>query len=275
MAPPVVLMRASLAEDDELLACREHFTVYESRCLAPADALIVGRYSVLPYYAELEADLACNGSRLVNTHAQHRYVADLRRWYPDLAGLTPRTWFSLANFKYDCASRRLAGSFVLKGETNSKKNQWNTHCFARTASDVDAVYSRLADDGYLSDQEIYIREYVPLRQFGVGVRGLPITEEYRFFVLDGKVVGSGYYWSQFPETRDEHKLSPDQVDAGFLRDVISRVGSSIRFFVVDVARKADGGWLVIELNDGQMSGLSDVCPSKLYKNMLQVLTPEA
>lgn len=268
-------MRASLAEDDELRECRKHFTVYESRVKVPANALVLGRYSALPYYAELEADLAESGSKLINTHAEHRYVADLKRWYRDLAGLTPRTWFSLADFKYDCASHLVAGSFVLKGETNSKKSAWDSQMFARTASDVDAVYSRLSDDGYLSDQEIYIREYVPLRQFGVGVRGLPITEEYRFFVLDGQVVGSGYYWSQFPETRDEHKLNPDQVDPAFLRDVISRVGSNIRFFVVDVARKADGQWVVIELNDGQMSGLSDVDPSVLYANMKQVLSGEA
>lgn len=267
MKQTVVLMRASLAEEEELVECRNHFPVYETRGALPSDSLVIGRYSVLPYYSELEADLKISGSKLVNTYREHLYVADIKQWYGDLSNVTPRTWFSLEEFKRD----PIRGSFVLKGQTNSKKNQWDTHCFAPTAYDIDTVYSRLADDGYLGDQNIYIREYIPLRQFGVGVRGLPITDEYRFFVLDGQIVGSGYYWSQFPETREEYKLTPDLVDPWFLKKVISAVGSNIRFYVVDVARRADNRWMVIELNDGSCSGLSDVSPCTLYENMKNLL----
>ncbi len=143
--------------------------------------------------------------------------------------------------------------------------------YAATEKDVDTVYSRLNDDGFLSDQNIYIREYVPQRQFGIGIRGLPITEEYRFFIMDRQVVGSGYYWSQFPEISEENNLSADSVPRKFLEDIILKVGNKVRFYVIDIARKADGNFCVIELNSGQMSGLSDVDPTELYKNIKVVL----
>lgn len=263
----VILMRSSLAEDDERDIASKHFPLYETRGAVPVGSLVVGRYSVLPYYKELEEDLAFGGSKLINTHQQHCYVADMKRWYNDLRDLTPRTFFSLEEFK----SSNKEGSFVLKGQTNSKKQQWNTHMFAHTPKDVDTIYSRLSDDGFLSNQDIYIREYVPLREFGVGIRGLPITEEYRFFILDGQVVGSGWYWSQFPEVAEEFSLSPKLVDPIFLRNAIDSVSHAIRFFVIDVARKADGNWMVVELNDGCMSGLSDVNANALYSNLAKAL----
>lgn len=263
----VILMRASLAEDDELIEAKKHFEVFETRGRVPINKQVIGRYSCLPYYKELEADLKEHNSQLIDNHSAHMYIADLQNWYEDLKDFTPKTWFSLEDFKRD----KPVGSFVLKGQTNSKKQQWDTHCYASTEKDVDTVYSRLNDDGFLGDQNIYIREYVPLRQFGIGIRGLPITEEYRFFVLDGEIVGSGYYWSQFPEVREENNLNADSVPRSFLKDIILKIGNKVRFYVIDVARKADGNLCVIELNSGQMSGLSDVEPVELYKNIKTVL----
>lgn len=271
---PVVLMRASLAEDEELAVARKYLPVYETRGKIPANSLVVGRYSVLPYYRELEEDLKVNGSRLINSYNQHSYVADMKQWYADLKDMTPRTWFSLEAFKSAHYFSSPGQAWVLKGQTNSKKHQWNTHMFAPTTADVTAVYQRLSEDGVIGDQDIYIREYVNLRTFGEGIRGLPISEEYRFFVLDGHVVGSGWYWSQFPEVAKENHLGPWLVDQTFLRAAIDAVGHSIRFFVIDVARKADGNWTVIELNDGCMSGLSDVDPTVLYSNLQQRLAKQ-
>jgi len=52
-----------------------------------------------------------------------------------------------------------------------------------------------------------------------------------------------------------------------LQEVIDKVSSFVRFFVIDVARTAEGKWIVVELNDGQQSGLSAIKPDDLYKNL--------
>lgn len=264
---PVILMRASLAEEEELEVAKKHFPVYQQRAEIPPGSLVIGRYSVLPYHAELEKDLNFYGSKLINTTAEHSYVADLRTWYRDLQDFTPKTWFSLAEFK----QRLEPGSFVLKGQTNSKKQLWSTHMFAENQLYVDSVYKNLTHDGVISSQEIYIRRFEPLRTFGYGIRSLPITEEYRFFVLDGKIMGSGFYWSQHPEVAEEYNLTPDVVPQDWLQKVINIVDPNVRFFVVDVGRKIDNTWTVIELNDGCMSGLSMVDPEQLYYNLAKYL----
>lgn len=273
---PVFLFRSSLAESSEEEICRKYFEVYNSRSRLPKGSLVFGRYSVLPYYDELCDDLAENSSVLINSRWSHQYLATIKEWYPTLFGMTPRTYLSLEEFKNQVkVDPTLASkSFVLKGETNSKKHNWDTHMFAKTLTDVDQVYRNLSNDGLVGAQSIIVREFVPLRSFGKGIKGLPITEEYRFFVLYGKVVGSGYYWSEHPEVREEYFLSPNNVDKFFLQNVIDRVSPHVNFFVVDIARTESGNWIVVELNEAQMSGLSDIEPEELYFNMSKMFSKE-
>lgn len=256
---PVILMRASLTEESEVTAAQNHLPVYRLRSQIPPGSLVVGRYSVLPYYKELEEDLTANGSCLVNSYHQHAWIADLREWYQDLHGLTPKTWFTLAEIPEE-------GPFVLKGATNSRKFEWNTHMFARNKREAIEVYRRLSQDGMIGDQSIYIRQYEPLRKLMDGFNGLPISEEYRFFILDGEVLSGAFYWSSHVDDLTE-VCTPDRVPPEFLQKVIDRIGFKARFVVVDIGIKANGEPTVIELNDGQMSGLSENNPDILYQKM--------
>jgi hypothetical protein len=53
----------------------------------------------------------------------------------------------------------------------------------------------------------------------------------------------------------------------FIQKVIDRVKDKVNFFVMDIAKTQSGDWIVVELNDGQMSGLSENDPNVLYKNL--------
>lgn len=265
---PVVLFRAGLAEEEEMSVCQKYFPVITQRSHVKEGDLVIPRYSALPWYQELEADVEYNGGKLINSYREHCYVADLRTWYYDLGDFTPRTWFYMDQLPTE-------GPFVLKGQTNSKKHNWRTHMFAKDKYEAIQVHSRLSADGYVGYQQIYARQYVPLRKFTEGIQGLPITEEYRFFVLDGEVVSGAFYWSEHTEyIQEEFDFEPDPnfVPKDFLKKIIGIVAPKVRFFVVDIARTETGDWIVIELNDGQMSGLSDNKPNELYSNMLKVLT---
>jgi len=44
------------------------------------------------------------------------------------------------------------------------------------------------------------------------------------------------------------------------------------YFVVDVAETDSGDWILIELNDGTMSGISENNPDVLYCNLAAVLS---
>lgn len=263
---PVIYFRGSLAEEAELLAAEQHFRVILKRTEARPGDLVIPRYSALPWNQELCEDLAALGATPINTYREHRYAADLRNWYEDLEGLTPKTWFALDQIP------KIGGPFVLKGATNSRKHWWSTQMYAENYLAATEVYMRLGQDSTVGDQDIYIREYVPLQRLATGLHDLPISREFRFFVLDKQVVASGFYWSSYSEDLSPSCVLDSQaVPQEFIHKVIDLIGDQIRFYVVDFAETATGDWIVIEVNDGQQSGLSDIDPQVFYRELRRVI----
>jgi hypothetical protein len=142
--------------------------------------------------------------------------------------------------------------------------------FAKNKTEAIQVHSRLCSDSLISEQKIYIREYVPLVTYFEGIGGLPITKEFRFFVYKNKVVSSGFYWQNYAD-EFESVPSPAEVPSAFLDKVISIVSPNINFFVVDIAQTQSWEWIVIELNSGCQSGLSCIDPEDLYSNLAKVI----
>lgn len=265
---PIILFRADHDTEHELEVAQHYFTVREIRSSIPANRLVIGRYSVLPFYKELEEDIECGGSKLINTHKQHRYIADMGNWYRDLVLYTPKTWTRLEAVPPD------AYPIIIKGETNSKKFLWDTHMFAPTMREAVDVVSNLTNDGIIGDQSLYFRQYVPLKKYLNGFRNMPVTKEFRCFVLDGQVLTKAFYWSNYLDDIEQltgELPDPKDIPAQFLQTVIDQVGKNARFYVIDVAQTEEGEWIVIELNDGQMSGLSMTDPDELYMKMAEIL----
>lgn len=263
---PRILCRPSLATREEITEMQAEFQCYTQRTQARAGQLIIGRYSVLPYYAELEADLLSLGASLLNTHYQHRFIADLANW-TDLLGpeITPP---AISDFSLLSE----AGKYVVKGETNSRKNNWLTSMYADGRASAIGIRAKLQQDGLICDQTIYARPYVPLRRLRSepGIGGQPVTEEYRFFCCDGEILCGAYYWSQYVDDLPVVPIS-DESTYEFVRSVLDIVGDIARGIVIDVGIKEDGWPMVVELNDLQMSGLSCVDPKELYRNLRRVL----
>lgn len=264
---PTILYRRGMNPDEddaELRAAREAgLRVIHQRTDVLGDELVIARYSCLPFYKELEIDIQNREADLINTYRQHRFIADMREWCYVLDELTPKLYDRLQDLPEK-------GPFVLKGETNSKKHQWDTHMFAADKRAAGEVYSRLQDDMLLAQQTICVRDYVPLKRLATGFNGLPITNEFRFFVLREEILCGAFYWASHVGDL-ESVPSADQVPRKFLNRVIKKIGDRASFYVVDVAQTETGEWIVIELNDGQMSGLSCNTAEALYGALSRVL----
>lgn len=261
----LVLYRPDYEDLSEYETCQKYLPTYDSRSEIAnfmhheytRDFTVIGRYSVLPFYRELEKDVK---SSLINSYKQHRYVADIFEWYPDLRQYTPRT-HNLEQFQL--SSRE--GEWIVKGETNSRKNLWNTHCYAKNREDVLSVYNRLLDDSLIGQQKIAIREFEEFNRLGTSVVGVPIIEEYRLFYIYGKLVSCGYYWENTLDPNVARPVAPDSVyDLG--KQIIKIIKDKINFVVLDIAVGSNGPRL-IELNDGQMSGLNGYDPRKFYNSL--------
>lgn len=269
-----VILRRERGHEDEKAAMEEFFPVITSRLEVQADDLVIGRYSVLPYYDEVEADVLKAGGRMINTTKQHNWIADLGNWAGEggvLEGLTPAAW-SWHEFTTVLSKKFGSGPYVLKGGTNSRKYRWNTHMFAKDRKAAIDVCFRLNDDSLIGDQPIYVRPFVKFFELMKGENGLPIVREFRFFMLDGEVLAGGFYWSdQVDDIKQgiyKNLLDPRSVPPAFLKDVAERIAPYAPFTAVDVAVSADQTtWLVTDVNDGQMSGLSEVDPYHLYKTL--------
>jgi hypothetical protein len=263
IARNVILYRGYDFENEELPNASQHFTCTARRPDIKKGDLVIGRYSLLPFYAEQAKDIEYVGAQLINTYNQHLYVADLQNYVYDLKELTPRTWRDLQDLPENKA-------FVLKGETNSRKSNWKRDMFAANKKEAIEVFGRLSDDGLIGHQKIYIREYVPLVKYMDGINGMPVTKEFRFFVAYGKIICGDYYWQNYI---DDLPAKPDvnEVPRDFLMKVIERVDGQCNFYTIDVGQAASGEWTVIELNDGQQAGLSCNSPENLYTNLYYAL----
>lgn len=259
----LILYRGAEFEKDELEAANWFFKCTCRRPDITKGDLVVGRYSLWPFYADQAKDIDYVGAKLINSYNQHLYVADLGNYVMDLGKLTPRTWRNLEDLPEK-------GPFVLKGETNSRKSHWKRDMFAENKLEAIMIANRLADDSLIGQQKLYIRQYIPLVKYMDGVNGMPVTKEFRFFIAFGHVLSGGYYWQNYVDDIGGVP-DPNEVPREFLQEVIEAVGDQSNFYTIDVGQTESGEWIVIELNEGQQAGLSCNDPFKLYENLSKAL----
>lgn len=224
-------------------------------------------------YAALHGVMADRGADLVNDPAAFRFCHWLPESYAAIEGRTPRTvWMPLAGAPdFDAVMPLLRpfgdGPVVLKDYVKSQKHYWNDACFIPHADDraaVERVVRRFLDlQGPDLNQGLVFREFVPLQVVGKHPRsGMPLSAEVRTFWFDRQLILAEGYWHGF-----EDLSASAPIDA--FADVVARVPS--RFFVMDLALRADGTWIVVELGDGQVSGLQDPASApRLYERLVEL-----
>lgn len=255
---------------EEVSVAANHLPVLTSRMAIPRGSIVIPRYGLLPHYKEWVQDLELIDSKLINSHSQHLWVADIKEWAledGELFGLTPKTYTS----RWD---RLPQGSYVVKGSTNSMKQEWNSKMFAEKKEDVTKIISILSGDSMIKNQDIVVREYIPLRKLDEGINDLPITNEWRtiWIVNDGEPVmlSKGFYWqASHPEV--ECKAEWNEAAMELAKIAASRISHRINFFSIDLAQKDNGDWIIIEINDGGMSGLCGCDPEEFYRNLSNIM----
>ena len=60
-----ILFRNSIETHEEFSIAKKYFNVIEYRSQIPNNSIVIGRYSVLPYYEELEKELASKNEQYI------------------------------------------------------------------------------------------------------------------------------------------------------------------------------------------------------------------
>jgi hypothetical protein len=252
----------------EFETCSEYFPSTPQRCNLK-NSIVIGRYSVLPYYLELEKDLQIHNCRLINSYSQHQYISNFD-YYDFLRDYTFQSWDE-NQFNHI----EWGGPFIVKGACNSRKDKWNKLMFAKDAKSAAEIAHELKTDGMINGQNIIFRKYQPLKTFEIGINDQPFTNEWRFFVYNEKIISFGYYWIQAENVRENIEEKGLQFIAELLNYIrINKPDNFPNFYVLDIGELETNEWILIEMNDGQMSGLSNNNPEILYKNLKKELCKE-
>ena len=259
----IIYYRDSLFQD-ELPIASKYFKCTDLLTDIPKNSYIIPRYSTVPFIKNVFKEFHNLNLISINTLTASLWIMDLANWVECLGDLTPKTWDRLQDIPNE-------GPFVLKGATNSKKHYWNTHMFAANKKEAIHVYGLLSEDSMIGEQKIYIRKYEPLVTLMEGINGIPITKEFRLFFYKKKLLCSGFYWQNYEE--DVPYIPEMDAPEPFIAKIASRIhlSSGANFYVVDIGQKLDGSWTVIEVNQGEMSGVSCIDPDVLYKSLKEEL----
>lgn len=222
------------------------------------------------HYKILYNQLLSKNYKLINTVEEYQnchYLPDSLKF---IKSRTPQTIFE--NYEDESSIETLIEkskifgdkAVILKDYVKSEKHHWETACYVKHASDINKLKQSIRKlielrDKYLNEG-IVIREFVELNDLTIHSKsGMPLTEEYRLFFFNKKLVGIYNYW-------EEGEYSFPKPDIIEFEEIAKGVESN--FFSMDIARQKTGALIIIELGDGQVSGLPDSADrNEFYKGL--------
>ncbi|MDA2808074.1 ATP-grasp domain-containing protein [Nocardiopsis suaedae] len=205
----------------------------------------------VPRYRELEAALEARGARLAVGADAYARAHELPGWYAHFAGLTPASVWCAAAPGHAPEASMLAravtplgkGPGFVKDFVKSRKHEWREACFVPDLADTAALHAVAARMVELQGDFL---------AGGVVVRAFEDFSgpEARAWWVRGRPVSVGAH----PDTPDEAPHPPE----AFVEEVARRVDAlGHPFIVTDLACTADGRWRVVEVGDGQVTGLPE------------------
>ncbi len=221
-------------------------------------------------YLELIRAMATRSLRPATTLDQYLRCHHFPGWYDRIADVTVNSIWVEVNGAVDMnmIHDRLAAfgdrPIIVKDFVKSQKHYWNEACFIPSAAsqpDVERVTHRFIElqDNQLNGGLVY-REFVKLASLGVHPRsGMPLSLEYRAFLLNGVMVSLDPYW-------DGDVGVHEKPDRAWIESIAQRISSP--FLTIDVAQRLDGRWVVMEVGDGQVSGLPNRCTAAEFYSEL-------
>lgn len=224
-------------------------------------------------YTGLYNQLLSKNHKLINTPQEYQnchYLPDSLQYIQDRTPLTIFEKYTGSDSIEAILNRsEIFGKnpVIIKDYVKSEKHDWDTACFVKDASDKsklrETILNFMALRGTFLNEGMVVREFLALNELTIHSKSqMPLTEEYRLFFYRHQLVGLYDYWEEGvyafskPDTKDFEQLA-------------AHIGS--HFFSMDIARKQNGDFVIIELGDGQVSGLPDALDKNLFYRKLKEL----
>jgi hypothetical protein len=194
-------------------------------------------------YQELYEILISRGVTLINNPDEYEMCHLFPKSYEDIKDFTPKTeWYdNYKNIDWKCINSEFK-RFMIKDYVKSVKGTSFPSCFQTPVEDE--TMNKYIDEfiklrGALFTKGIVIKEFVDFKRYGEA------TNEYRAFYLKGKLVTV----SRNSNQSENCPFVPSEFVERF-------TGLKSSFYTIDFAELDNGKWIIIEVGDGQVSGLS-------------------
>lgn len=218
-------------------------------------------------YQYLYDGLLAKNIELINSPAEYKHCHYLPDSYEKIESKTPKSrWTTDLNHDaiLNLTSEFGNGPIIVKDFVKSEKHDWESACFIPNASDSSKVIATV--EKFLELRGESLNEGLVFRQFEQleflaehSKSGMPLTKEFRLYFANKKIVEVFDYW-------DEGEYGETKPELDDFQDIAQHIDSN--FFTMDVAKKQEGDWIIMELGDGQVAGLPDHADrNKFYLNL--------
>lgn len=213
-------------------------------------------------YAKLVNFIQSRGGKMLNDLAEYEATHLLPNWATAGQNQLKTRWTSdLSDTSIRHLLQQFSGAVTIKDFVKSRKYEWDEAFYIPATSDtahaLRVVHNFIERQGTELVGGLVMREFIELKSLGEHPKShTPIFEEYRVFYLNNVLLMIINYW-----TEEKITLSPKD------KKLIQLAGKQIssNFCTIDFARKANGQLIIMEMGDGQVSGLQDYDEDAFYE----------
>lgn len=225
-------------------------------------------------YKKLWSQLFALGYILTNSANQYVQCHHLPEAYRFIDKYTTKIWWSntwsehpgfnnTAEVEWEPVRRMLGGDIIIKDYVKSEKGNADLFILNKELTNEEFAkrVQRFIDArGKLFNKGLVFKEVVSLKKYN------NYSNEWRMFFANNKLVTV----TKNSEI-DVDTSAPDANVIETFSDLAKKIPSA--FFTIDIAEREDGSWVILEVGDGQVSGLAaQEEPIKFYNNLFNILT---
>ncbi|MBD2292837.1 ATP-grasp domain-containing protein [Anabaena sphaerica FACHB-251] len=226
--------------------------------------ILVGYIPELERYQAIYQAALDKGIKLLNNPLEHQIAQEFDMFYPLLQGLTPESVIITSTDECIKASELLGFPVFVKGAIQSRKQQGWKSCVANNLEELTELTAKLLKLKYAARDRIIVRKLVNLRYQRFANNGFPMGREFRCFIYNHQILKYGYYWDG---KDDLSKLSTAEEEQVLNLAILASQRLQVPYIAVDIGQLESGEWIVIEIGDGQFSGLSQISPLELWNKL--------
>jgi len=244
--------------DFEQLASSQHLAQAFKKVIKPESsekAVYRGWMMPVGMYEDFYHTLLQYNLELINTPTEYKHCFYFPESYELIKPYTPQSFFMKGNPLQAMEElKTILHTFgdkpiMVKDYVKSQKHYWHEACFIPKASDTEHAlkvikkFVELQGDNFQGG--LVLREFVELEPLGKHSKSdMPLTKEYRIFILNGQRIALNNYW-------DEKVYSEEEIPWQHFEQLYKDVKSHL--YTMDIAKQKNGNWIIIELGDAQVA----------------------